>query len=315
MKLQTQIPLSPERNQISYDSKVLLMGSCFVEHIGDKLAYYKFNHLQNPFGIVFHPMAIEKLVTKAINLELFTENDIFLINERYQCFDVHSELGTSNKEEYLKLLNDNLLLLREYLTSASTVIFTFGTAWVYRFVETDKVVANCHKVPQKKFLKELLSVQQVAAAIENAILLIKDINPDVHIITTVSPVRHLKDGHVENTRSKAHLLAGLHELVDKRKNIFYFPSYEILMDELRDYRFYSEDMLHPNKLAISIVWEKFKTVWISEETKELQEEIEVIQKALQHKSFNEQGEAHQNFLKELRTKIISVQKRLPHSTF
>lgn len=315
LKLQTQIPLKPERNQIDYDSKVLLLGSCFVEHIGEKLTYYKFQNLQNPFGIIFHPLAIEKLVTRAINETDFNENDIFFHLEQWHCFEAHSVLSTSDKDVFLKLLNESLRKLRECVLTASHIVFTYGTAWVYRFIETDVVVANCHKIPQKKFLKELLSVEEVSTSIDNTTALIKSVNKNATYVHTVSPVRHLKDGFVENTQSKAHLIAGLHQVVAPRNHVHYFPSYEIVMDELRDYRFYTEDMLHPNKTAISIIWEKFKEVWIASETNEFQKEIGNVQAALQHRPFNPKSEAHQAFLKDLQQKIELLQKKIPHLKF
>ena len=315
MKLQTQISLHPERNQIDYGSKVLLLGSCFVENIGAKLAYYKFQNCCNPFGIIFHPVAIEKLVTRAINETYFHEDDIFFHSERWQCFEAHSALSHSEKDVFLNNLNEALKELREQLLSATHIIFTYGTAWVYRHIETDVQVANCHKIPQKKFLKEILTVEEVAESIDSTITLIKDINPNTSFITTVSPVRHLKDGFVENTKSKAHLIAGLHTVIEPRNNIFYFPSYEIMIDELRDYRFYKEDMVHPSYLAIGIIWERFKTVWVASETEVLQKEIESIQAGLQHRPFNEKSDAHQTFLKDLQKKIELLKKRLPFIKF
>ncbi len=315
MKLQTQIALTPQQNQIDYTSKVLLMGSCFTENIGGKLEYYKFQNLQNPFGIVFHPVAIERLVTRAINEDFFTEADVFQHNEQWHCFEVHSKLSTNNKDAFISNLNDSLKNLKTYLEQASHIILTFGTAWVYRFIETDAIVANCHKIPQKRFLKELLSVEEVSAAIENTLTLIKTVNPKAVIISTVSPVRHIKDGFVENMQSKAHLLSGLHEAISGQKRAFYFPSFEIMMDELRDYRFYEEDMLHPNNLAISIIWERFKDVWIASETEDLQKEIETIQSGLKHRSFNPSGEAHQKFQINLQKKIETLQKELPFIKF
>ena len=295
MKLQTQIALTPQQNQIDYTSKNLLMGSCFTENIGRKLQYYKFQNLQNPFGIVFHPVAIEKLVTRAINEDLFTETDVFQHNEQWHCFEVHSKLSTNNRDAFISNLNDSLKNLKTYLEQASHIILTFGTAWVYRFIESDSIVANCHKIPQKKFLKELLSVEEVSAAIENTLTLVKTVNFKATIISTVSPVRHIKDGFVENMQSKAHLLSGLHEAISGEKQAFYFPSFEIMMDELRDYRFYEEDMLHPNNLAVSIIWKRFKEVWIASEAEDLQKEIETIQNGLKHRAFNPSGEAHQEF--------------------
>ena len=315
MKLQTQIAINPERNQINYDSKVLLLGSCFVEHIGEKLAYYQFQNLQNPFGIVFHPLAIERLVTRAINENWFTEEDIFFLEEQWHCFEVHSMLSDSNKDFVLKNLNELIEELRDYLETASHIIFTYGTSWVYRFIEADSIVANCHKVPQRKFIKELLSVEEVTASIDNTIALIKSVNPSANFILTVSPVRHLKDGFIENTRSKSHLISGLHQLVAPSNLICYFPSYEILMDELRDYRFYNEDLLHPNKTAVSIIWEKFREVWVASETNAIQKEIGLIQSGLQHRPFNPEGEAHKRFLDDLNTKIKILQQNIPHLKF
>ncbi|WP_339699287.1 GSCFA domain-containing protein [uncultured Marixanthomonas sp.] len=315
MKLQTQIALTPQQNQIDYTSKNLLMGSCFTENIGRKLQYYKFQNLQNPFGIVFHPVAIEKLVTRAINEDLFTETDVFQHNEQWHCFEVHSKLSTNNRDAFISNLNDSLKNLKTYLEQASHIILTFGTAWVYRFIESDSIVANCHKIPQKKFLKELLSVEEVSAAIENTLTLVKTVNFKATIISTVSPVRHIKDGFVENMQSKAHLLSGLHEAISGEKQAFYFPSFEIMMDELRDYRFYEEDMLHPNNLAVSIIWKRFKEVWIASEAEDLQKEIETIQNGLKHRAFNPSGEAHQKFQINLQKKIEKLQTEFPFIKF
>jgi hypothetical protein len=315
MKLQTKIPLQPERHQIDYSSKVLLIGSCFTENIGGQLTFHKFQNLQNPFGIVFHPVAIEKLVTRAINEDFFIEEDLFFHNEQWRCFEVHSLLSHSDKDAFLKLLNTKLKQLLDYLLSASHIIFTYGTAWVYRYIETDAIVANCHKIPQKKFLKELLTVDEVSASTDNTITLIRDVNPNVSIVYTVSPVRHLKDGFVENTRSKAHLIAGIHEVSEAHKKNHYFPSFELMMDELRDYRFYTEDMLHPSKIAVAIIWERFNHVWIASETRALQSEIASIQSGLKHRSFNPESDSHKEFQRILQEKIKSLQKLLPHVSF
>lgn len=322
MKLQTNIPLTPQENPIDYTSKVLLLGSCFVENIGEKLEYYKFPNLQNPFGILFHPIAIEKLVSRAIQNNLFKEEDVYFHNEFWYCFEVHSSVYASEKELLLQILNEKLVKLRAYLLSASHIIITFGTAWVYRFIESNSIVANCNKIPQKKFTKELLSVDAVAASIRNTISHIKDINPKVNFIATISPVRHIKDGFVENSRSKAHLISGLQVVVEealkKEKSmsqVEVFPSYEIMMDELRDYRFYKEDMIHPNNTAISIIWNAFNEVWISSDTNESQKDIEVIQSGLKHKPFHPESKGHQQFLDKLKDKIASLQKKFPSIKF
>ena len=315
MKLQTTIALHPERNQIDYGSKVLLLGSCFAENIGEKLDYFKFQHSTNPFGIVFHPLAIEQLVTRAINEEVFTTEDIFFLNERWHCYEAHSDMSALSEKELLANLNTARIKLHNALISSSHMVFTFGTAWVYRHVASDTVVANCHKVPQKQFLKELLSVEEVSASIDRTITLIQSVNKDVVFIHTVSPVRHLKDGITENSRSKSHLLAGLHEEIEPRKGIHYFPSYELMMDQLRDYRFYSEDLIHPNKTAIEIIWDAFSNVWIDVKTLEIQKEIGNIQTGLAHRPFNPESESHSLFLEDLQQKITTLQERFPHLTF
>lgn len=316
MKLQTQLSLQPEKyHPITYDSCILLFGSCFSEHIAKKLSYYKFNTFQNPLGILFHPKAIENCILKAINREEFTEKDIFQSNGIWNTFDAHSSLSHSEKEVLLSNLNSALTETYQQLQKASHVVITLGTAWVYRHIETDTIVANCHKVPQKKFLKEILSVDDIVESLENSIVLLKEINPKINMLFTLSPVRHLKDGFVENQRSKAHLLAGIHEVVEPRKQLQYFPSYEIMMDELRDYRFYAEDMIHPNQTAIQYIWNAFKNVWISAESQQLLEEIETIQKGLAHKPFYPESEQHQTFLKKLQEKIQYLQKQNPNITF
>jgi len=316
MNLQTHIPLSKEtRHPIDYNSKVLLLGSCFSENIGQRFNYFKFQSYQNPFGILFHPTAIEKLITNAINEKEYTEEDIFFLNERWHSFDTHSSLSNPSKEELLNNLNTAVQEANQQLNESTHIIITLGTAWVYRFVESDILVANCHKVPQKKFLKELLSIDNITESLESIVSLIRSVNPTVSFIFTVSPVRHLKDGFVQNQQSKAHLIAAIHEVVEPRKNIFYFPSYEILMDELRDYRFYDEDMIHPNKTAINYIWGKFSNSWISSEATSTMNQVDSIQKRLQHKPFNPDSEGHQKFLHQLNLDIASIQKAHPFIMF
>jgi len=318
MKLQTKIPLIPKEHQIDYQSKTVMLGSCFVENMAEKMEYYKFHTLQNPFGIIFHPIAIEKLITRAVNNDLFTSDDLFYFNEQWHCFEVHSSISTSEKEDLLDILNNKLKAFRDYLLSASHIILTFGTAWVYQYRDTNTIVANCHKVPQNKFIKEILSVEEITKSTKNIISIIKGINLKVNIILTISPVRHLKDGFVENTRSKAHLISAIYDItIGKRSmnGVEEFPSYEIMMDELRDYRFYKEDLIHPNKTAITIIWDAFSKVWISEETKEIQKEIAVIQAGLLHQPFNPESKAHRSFLSDLEIKIEKLQTRYPEINF
>ena len=316
LKLQTQIPLEKAENQIDYGSRLVLMGSCFSENIGEKFKYYKFRSFQNPFGILFHPLAIENLVTRAISKKAYTEDDVFFNNERWQCYDAHSDLSSVSKEELLVSLNNGIESTGEQLEKATHIFITLGTAWVYRHLETDNMVANCHKVPQKEFAKGLLGVDEIVSSLKNIMVGVAAINPGVQLIFTVSPVRHIKDGFVENQRSKAHLITAIHEVMDNSEfNMNYFPSYELQMDELRDYRFYKEDMVHPSQLAIDYIWEKFMSVWINKEAQESMILVDAIQKGLNHRPFHPESKQHLKFLKSLELKITNVQKRFPFMDF
>jgi lysophospholipase L1-like esterase len=314
LQLQTKIPLEKQSNNlIDYHANVLLLGSCFSDNIGVKLDYFKFQNVQNPFGILFHPKAIETTLIHAIEEKVYSENDIFFHNEQWHCFDVHSKLSNTSKDDLLNNLNSIIKSTNQQIYKATHVIITLGTAWTYRFVETDTVVANCHKVPQKQFAKELMRIQEIMQSLKNIVNRIKKINSEAIIIFTVSPVRHLKDGFIENMQSKAHLITAIHSVL--KEGLHYFPSYEIMMDELRDYRFYAEDMIHPNETAINYIWDKFKKVWISEEASKIMEEVDMIQKGLQHKPFKPESEAHQKFLQNLEAKKAQLQSRHAHILF
>ena len=316
MNFSTKIPISKLNYPIGYASRILSLGSCFAVNIVEKFDYYKFQNSCNPFGILFHPLAIEKIISKAINLELFTQEDIFFHNERWHCFDVHSDLSNANKEEFLQSLNQLVKVTNKQITEASHIIITYGTAWIYRNKQSEKVVANCHKVPQNQFDKEILSVATIEKSIQNTIELIEKVNPKCAIVFTVSPVRHIKDGFVENQRSKANLISALHSTFDIRHAIqSYFPSYEIMMDELRDYRFYSEDMLHPNQVAISYIWNRFCETMISEKAVPTMERVETIQKGLLHRPFNPNSESHLKFLNQLELKISMLKSECPFMNF
>lgn len=316
MNLQTKIPLSKESNNlIDYKSNSLLLGSCFSENIGKKFEYFKFQNAVNPFGILFHPLAIEKLITRAINKEYYSKEEVFQHNEQWHCYDAHSCLSASSKEELLDSLNNAIDSTFQQLNKSTHIIITLGTAWVYRFIESDNFVANCHKVPQKKFTKELLSVDEVQQSLEAVISLVRTINKDANFIFTVSPVRHLRDGFVENQRSKSHLISVIHQVVEPRNNKFYFPSYELMMDELRDYRFYAEDMIHPTQVAIDYIWEAFKGVWINDNAFQDMKEIDTIQKGIAHKPFNPESEQHKKFLSDLEKKKDKIKGKFSFIKF
>ena len=316
MNLQTHIPFSKNiSNLIDYNSKIILLGSCFSDNIGQKLSYHKFESIQNPFGILFHPKAIESVIKNALCKKKYTEKDVFFLNERWQSFEAHSKLSSSSKEEIIEQLNKASVSINKAVKNSTHFIITLGTSWVYRFNESGEIVANCHKVSQNKFKKELLSVAEINKSLSLIISLIKEINPSISFIFTVSPVRHLKDGVIENQQSKSHLISALHQIIPIHKNSFYFPSYEVMMDELRDYRFYKEDMIHPNQIAINYIWEKFYENWLSDEALELKKEVIKIQRGLEHKPFNPNSEGHQQFLSSLQEKIKTLKKKYSHISF
>ncbi len=318
MKFRTHFSIESQEPKIDHTSRIFLTGSCFVENIGRKLDYYKFQNLQNPFGILFYPAAIEKFITKAVNGNQYKEEDIFFHNERWHCFDAHSELSNADKNTLLKSLNKNLQDTREYLQKATHVILTLGTSWIYRNLSSGKSVANCHKLPQKNFSKEITGVEDVYSQLGTTISAIRSVNSKAAIIFTISPVRHTRDGVVQNQRSKAHLIAALHkvmEMQDRKKLVSYFPAYELMMDDLRDYRFYGEDMLHPNEIAVEYIWQKFIDSRISPESQPLLKQIDSIQKSLKHRAFNSESESYKNFQKSLEIKIKQLQKKYPHLNF
>lgn len=302
MEFRTQITGKPSTHPIDYNANILLFGSCFSENIHKKLDYFKFNSQSNPFGILFNPKAIETVITNCILEKKYTENEVFFTNERWHCFDAHSDLSAPDKNDLLTRLNQQVKNTKKALETTSHLIITLGTAWVYRFIAMDKIVGNCHKIPQKQFSKELLSVTEVTNSLKNIVTLVKTINPNIQVIFTVSPIRHLKDGLIENSRSKAHLLAGIHELISLNNNLHYFPSYEIMMDDLRDYRFYTADMLHPSNVAVQYIWEQFSLVWIAASCEPIQKKVDIVQKGLAHRPFNPTSKQHLKFLTSLASK-------------
>lgn len=318
MQFRTQIPISKSNNPIDYNSKILSVGSCFAENMAEKFDYFKFQNETNPFGIIFNPVSIEKLFRRVCEQDFYQEKDVFFHNERWHSFEVHSDLSNADRQELLETLNKAISETNKQLKEATHIIITLGTSWIYRNLESEEIVANCHKVPQKQFSKELLSVEVIQKSIQNTINLIQTLNSEINFIFTVSPVRHTKDGFVENQLSKSHLFSALHSTLNTehlKLTTEYFPSYEIMMDELRDYRFYAEDMLHPNQIAIDYIWKLFSENYISQESTLVMQEVDEIQKSLRHRSFNPESEQHQKFLAKLHQKINLLGEKLPQIKF
>lgn len=315
MKFQTQIPLhSAEGRLLDFDTQSVLLGSCFTKHLSNKLEYYKFQTLSHPYGILFHPQALLTLL-KHVHQNHADEQAIFFSDEQWKSFDAHSCLNHSSKATFQNQLSLRLNECNTYFKSASHFIITLGTAWCYRHLKTKNYVANCHKQPASLFDKKLFDIDELTDILYEITNLIHGFNSKAEVIFTVSPVRHLKDGFIENSQSKAHLISAVHRVVQTTPLLHYFPSYELMMDELRDYRFYERDMLHPNAQAIDFIWEKFKSIWINPNLLTVLKSISRIQNGLQHKPFNAESAAHQEFRSSLEAEVKRLTKEYPGLNF
>ena len=315
MKFQTEVPLNPTNGTtIDFDAKIVLLGSCFSEHISEKLDFYKFRTLCNPFGILFHPQAILTFL-RNVSENKIDENTVFFADEQWKSFNAHSQLNNSSKTLFLDQLISQTEDCNSRFKTTSHFIITLGTAWSYRHINTKNYVANCHKLPSTQFEKVLFSVEEITNILHKIKDLIHTFNPKAELIFTLSPVRHLKDGYIENNRSKAHLISAIHKVVYSSDVLHYFPSFEIMMDELRDYRFYKSDMIHPSAQAIDFICKKFMSVWIDYRLNDTLTIIKRIQNGLQHKPMNPNSKAHQNFLKSINSEIDSLKREFPQLKF
>ncbi len=313
MDFRLEFSPKPFEVKINYQHNLLLIGSCFTEQIGTKLANCKFSVLDNPNGILFNPVSICKAIESYIDNRQYSNADLFYQNESWNSWQHHSRFSNPDKEKCLTVINESQTDAYEFLKNADWLLITLGSAFVYEL--DNKVVANCHKVPTDKFEKRLLSNEEVIEGLQSTIEKAVAFNPGLNIIFTISPVRHLRDGFIENNRSKATLIHAVHQLVEKNSACFYFPAYELVIDDLRDYRFYAEDMVHPNYAATNYVWEKFITACIDEPSQQLMKEIAVIVAAKNHKPFNPTSEQHKKFLQTNMEKVNRLQKDFPYINF
>ncbi len=287
-------PATKSTVNLSHQEAILLLGSCFTENIGDKLMNSKFNANINPFGIIYNPISIANSLTRIKKKQLYTEQEISSHQGKFFSFDHHGSFSSFSQAECLDKINNEITCAHQHLQETKIVVVTLGTAWVYETIENNKLVANCHKLPAKNFTKRLLSVDEILHVWNPIIEQLKNIN----FIFTVSPVRHINDGLHENNISKSVLHLATHQLIQQNKNCHYFGAYEMVIDELRDYRFYNQDMIHPSSQAIDYVWGKFAGTYFNKETQQLNQRIEKLQQAVYHRPFNFESESHQKFVKE-----------------
>lgn len=311
----TEIEIKSIEAKIDYHSSILLMGSCFSENIFQKFDFYKFNSLYNPFGIIFNPVSILESIERITEKKYYQEHELVYVNDSWVSLDHHGAFSGSDKVHVIKNINENMDKWHISIAKATHIFITLGTAWVYEHKEKNKIVANCHKIPSAEFSKRLLSVKETFEAIQRMSYLLQSANKKVQLVFTISPIRHLRDGFTENQTSKSILFVALQEFLKENESIKYFPAYEILMDDLRDYRFYSNDMIHPTVLAIDYVWEKLTHSYIDKACVEIMKEISGLKKAMGHRILNLDSIQSQSFFKNQLHNIEILQQKYPFLSF
>lgn len=316
MNLNTPVEIPSGFIPIHHAQRLLIMGSCFAENIGTLLAENKFQVDINPFGILYNPLSISMALREIIRKRLYEESDLFSYREYWHSPMHHGSFSAATPEEVVRNIRVRLEQAHKELKQLDWLMLTFGTAYVYEQKKTGKVVANCHKLPEKDFVRRRLETDEIT---EDYILLLDELislNPKIKILFTVSPIRHVRDGMHANQLSKSVLLLAIDRLMQRYPQAtFYFPSYEIILDELRDYRFYADDMVHPSSLAVNYLWERFSETFFCPETQALIKECATIRKAIAHKPFHPESEEYKRFLGQIVLKIERLNRKYPYLEF
>lgn len=305
----TTLPLLNFDFDINHNDRILCVGSCFAENIAQKFQNFKFSTVLNPFGILFNPVSIEKAFTWLLGEDQFSEDNLFSNQGLWHSFDHHGHFSKTDKTETLNGINEALEYGQAFLKNTNRLIVTLGTANIFVYKKSEEIVANCHKLPGNEFDRKRLSVEIIVQKLSAVFEKIKIQNPDLQAIVTVSPIRHIRDGLIENQKSKAVLLLALDKICTDLDFVHYFPSYEILLDDLRDYRFYEADLIHPNAVAIDYIWDYFTESLFKKATIELTAEIEKIVTASQHRPFHPESIQHQSFLKQQLENIEKMKEK------
>ncbi len=316
MKFRTEVQIAAAEKKVEIEDVIFTIGSCFSTEMAALFSQGQLQTFSNPFGTLFNPFSINKALKKIHSAEVYTQDDLINFDDTAISLDHHTQFNSRFPHQTLEKINTEIEAANQFLQITNWVIITYGSSFIYEFIPRKRKVANCHKIPGKYFEKNLMTHQEIVEAIKESISLLKDIcKEDVQILFTVSPVRHTKDGMVENAHSKAKLLTAVHEVVSESEDCHYLPVYEIMMDDLRDYRFYKEDMLHPNSQAVNYIWEKFKTAYFSEETTAFIDENFKINKALKHNATDTKSAKYLEFVKALEEKIKKQQAKVRHKIF
>ncbi len=325
MDFMVNIEIKKLPKQITYHDKILLVGSCFTEHIGNSLEELKFSVLQNPNGILFDPYSVSRSLISYIQNKQYSEEDFFQLNEVWHSWQHHSRYSNTSLQEAVRIVNQSQQKAQEFLKQTDWIIITLGSSFSYQLTEqaiktaefSQKPslgglgVSNCHRAPAQWFNKHLMTIDEIISVLDNCLRQLFQFNSKLNIIFTVSPVRHIRDGVVDNNRSKARLIESVHYLVNKFDKLYYFPAYELVIDVLRDYRFYDADLVHPNYAATEFVLEKFAEACIDEDTQKLMGEVKSIVIARKHKAFQPETKAHQQFLESYFKKVKALQIKHP----
>jgi hypothetical protein len=313
-----KLNLTPPKSDVNieYSDHLFLVGSCFTENIGTKLKHHLFKVFENPHGILFNPVSVANALEDCICQKKYTAQDLFLYNELWHSWQHHSRFSGLTPEEALTKINEAIAEAHQQLKSAKHLVITLGSAWLYELTKEapadhGRIVANNHKAPATWFIKKLMKPAMLIDTLEDVVKKLTQFNPSLHIIFTISPVRHLREGLIENNRSKAVLIHAVHEIVASNNGVSYFPAYEYVIDDLRDYRFYAEDLVHPNYTATQYVWEKFVETFMSNATQQCMKQVAEIQLARQHKPFFAGSTEHQKFLNSMVQKTTQLQLECP----
>ena len=311
----TEVEVEPSKYMINHKTPVMFLGSCFADNIGAMLVEKKFPVCINPFGVIYNPMSVKQSLDILIKKNKFQKQDLYKYNNQWISFYHHSRFSSPDLNKALEKINSGIEKGADFLKMTNFLFITFGTAWVYEWKETGKVVSNCHKIPARGFIRRMLSPEEILEAWGEIIEKLETQLPGLKILFTVSPVRHWKDSAEGNMVSKSVLLYAIHLLREKFPAPDYFPSYEIMMDDLRDYRFYGEDMLHLNTTAVNYIWQKFGKRFFNDETREVLKKVDEINRAVAHKPFRPGSEDHLAFVEKTLQKIGQVESAFPSMDF
>ena len=316
MKFRTEINIDNSGEKIHFEDKIFSIGSCFSTEISDLLAKGQLRVLNNPFGTIFNPYSINNAIHKITKAEQYSETNLIEYDGIYLSLDHHSSFNSRKLEDCLAKINSEIKYAHQFLNQTNWVIITYGTAFIYEFTPQNKLVANCHKLPQKFFKKRLLTINEIQDSIKQTISYIKNhISQNVQVLFSISPVRHTKDGFQENQRSKSRLIDCLHEVISEENNCHYLPIYEIMMDDLRDYRFYKEDLIHPNQQAVNYIFDKFGKAYFSADTMDFINQNFKIHQGLSHKTSDENNPKYIEFRKNIDKLIEEQQKKVSFKIF